>query len=298
MTKTRVEVITSVNTPAMVTGGEGVARCGGAQAGCGRFRGWPVRPACMPASCSVGDNSFLSRREFRRLSIRSQLAQEPETVALPAPSPGRSGPARSKSSLPPAGGCGSPGPSPPRQCRRCSRRRRRPGGDDDRVPGRRAGMLGGWPHRYAQGLRWIGVAGPGDAQARSARRPFVGVPRASRRAHQVLWHDGRGLCLFAERLERGRFIWPSPADGVATISPAQLGYLREGIDWRMPQYTWRPQWRYPIRKRTCRAREAPPPVASCRPPGDVMRGQPFKRSLGRRTGWRPEAAGHGPMFRI
>ncbi len=58
---------------------------------------------------------------------------------------------------------------------------------------------------------------------------------------KVLWHDGQGLCLFAKRLERGRFIWPSPADGMVTISPAQLGYLLEGIDWRMPQQTWRPQ---------------------------------------------------------
>ena len=42
-------------------------------------------------------------------------------------------------------------------------------------------------------------------------------------------------------VERGRFIWPSPADGSVTISSAQLGYLLEGIDWRMPQQTWRPQ---------------------------------------------------------
>lgn len=34
---------------------------------------------------------------------------------------------------------------------------------------------------------------------------------------------------------------PLPADGVVTISPAQLGYLLEGIDWRLPQHTWRPQ---------------------------------------------------------
>ena len=24
---------------------------------------------------------------------------------------------------------------------------------------------------------------------------------------KVLWHDGQGMCLFAKRLERGRFIW-------------------------------------------------------------------------------------------
>lgn len=58
---------------------------------------------------------------------------------------------------------------------------------------------------------------------------------------KVLWHDGQGLCLFAKRLERGRFIWPSTVDGVVTITPAQLAYLLEGIDWRMPQRTWRPQ---------------------------------------------------------
>ena len=49
-----------------------------------------------------------------------------------------------------------------------------------------------------------------------------------------------GLCLFSKRLERGRFLWPSLADGTVTISTAQLGYLLSGIDWRMPQETWRP----------------------------------------------------------
>jgi transposase len=63
---------------------------------------------------------------------------------------------------------------------------------------------------------------------------------------KVLWHDGQGMCLFAKRLERGRFIWPStdPRDGVdntVTITLAQLGYLLVGIDWRLPQHTWRPQ---------------------------------------------------------
>jgi transposase len=58
---------------------------------------------------------------------------------------------------------------------------------------------------------------------------------------KILWHDGLGMSLYAKRLERGRFLWPSPADGVVAITPAQLGYLLEGIDWRMPQQTWRPQ---------------------------------------------------------
>jgi transposase len=58
---------------------------------------------------------------------------------------------------------------------------------------------------------------------------------------KVLWHDGQGMCLFSKRLERGRFIWPTPADGTIAVTPAQLGYLLEGIDWRLPQHTWRPQ---------------------------------------------------------
>ena len=58
---------------------------------------------------------------------------------------------------------------------------------------------------------------------------------------KVLWWDGQGLCLFAKRLEKGRFVWPSPADGKVVITSAQLGMLLEGIDWRMPRRTWRPQ---------------------------------------------------------
>jgi len=63
---------------------------------------------------------------------------------------------------------------------------------------------------------------------------------------KVLWHDGQGMCLFAKRLERGCFVWPSTvareaSDHTVTITPAQLGYLLEGIDWRLPQRTWRPQ---------------------------------------------------------
>ena len=58
---------------------------------------------------------------------------------------------------------------------------------------------------------------------------------------KIIWHDGQGACLFTKRLERGRFLWPSLADGVVTISVAQLSYRLSGIDWRMPQATWRPR---------------------------------------------------------
>jgi transposase len=58
---------------------------------------------------------------------------------------------------------------------------------------------------------------------------------------KILWHDGLGMSLYAKRLERGKFIWPSPSDGVVPISAAQLGYMLEGIDWRHPQRTWQPE---------------------------------------------------------
>ena len=58
---------------------------------------------------------------------------------------------------------------------------------------------------------------------------------------KLIWHDGLGLCLFAKRLERGRFIWPATAGDAVTITAAQLGYLLEGIDWRAPIRTQRPE---------------------------------------------------------
>jgi transposase len=57
---------------------------------------------------------------------------------------------------------------------------------------------------------------------------------------KILWHDGLGMSLYAKRLERGRFIWPTPSDGMVAITAAQLGYMLEGIDWRNPLRTWRP----------------------------------------------------------
>lgn len=54
---------------------------------------------------------------------------------------------------------------------------------------------------------------------------------------KALWWDGQGLCLYAKRLEKGRFVWPGAADGACVLSPAQLSMLLEGIDWRMPERT-------------------------------------------------------------
>jgi transposase len=57
---------------------------------------------------------------------------------------------------------------------------------------------------------------------------------------KIIWWDSQGACLFSKRLEKGRFVWPAAKDGKISLSPAQLSMLLEGIDWRMPQKTWRP----------------------------------------------------------
>jgi len=58
---------------------------------------------------------------------------------------------------------------------------------------------------------------------------------------KLLWWDGDGLCLFAKRLERGRFIWPKAESGTVHLSRAQLSMLLEGIDWRRVERTWTPE---------------------------------------------------------
>jgi transposase len=58
---------------------------------------------------------------------------------------------------------------------------------------------------------------------------------------KILWWDGDGLCLYAKRLEGGRFVWPQAREGVVALSAAQLSMLLEGIDWRRPRRTSAPQ---------------------------------------------------------
>ena len=69
---------------------------------------------------------------------------------------------------------------------------------------------------------------------------FVFRGRAGDRV-KILWWSGDGMCLFAKRLERGRFVWPQATHGSVSLSSAQLSMLLEGIDWRAPLRTAQPQ---------------------------------------------------------
>jgi transposase len=83
------------------------------------------------------------------------------------------------------------------------------------------------------------------AQTTLAQNPFSGHVFVFRGRRgdlvKLVWFDGDGMCLFAKRLERGRFVWPQAASGSVSLSAAQLSMLLEGIDWRRPQRTWRPE---------------------------------------------------------
>ena len=75
-----------------------------------------------------------------------------------------------------------------------------------------------------------------QAQTVLAADPFSGalfVFRGKRGDYlKILAWDGGGLCLFAKRLEKGRFVWPPIVEGRLQLSPAQMALLVEGIDWR------------------------------------------------------------------
>ena len=85
----------------------------------------------------------------------------------------------------------------------------------------------------------------GLVQTKLAEDPFSGqlfVFRGRRGDRvKVLWWDGDGLCLFAKRLERGRFVWPQATSGTVHLTAAQLSMLLEGIDWRRPRRTHTPE---------------------------------------------------------
>jgi transposase len=82
-------------------------------------------------------------------------------------------------------------------------------------------------------------------QVQLAEDPFSGqlyVFRGRRGDRvKILWWSGDGLCLFAKRLERGKFVWPQATSGTVSLSGAQLSMLLEGIDWRRPTRTFDPQ---------------------------------------------------------
>jgi transposase len=59
---------------------------------------------------------------------------------------------------------------------------------------------------------------------------------------KILWWDGSGYCIWAKRLEKGRFVLPDNQQGNAqvTLESAELSLILEGIDLRGARR--RPRW--------------------------------------------------------
>lgn len=60
---------------------------------------------------------------------------------------------------------------------------------------------------------------------------------------KILWWDGQGFCLYYKCLESGKFTWPKVDEKQSiSITKAQLSMLIEGIDWRNPRWSNRPEY--------------------------------------------------------
>ncbi|WP_282957481.1 IS66 family insertion sequence element accessory protein TnpB [Sphingobium limneticum] len=96
-------------------------------------------------------------------------------------------------------------------------------------------MLCGAPHKR-KGISGLAML----AQTALRQKPASGAVFAFRGRRgdrlKLLYWDGQGFCLYYKILERGRFPWPSAADGAARLTSAQLAMLWEGIDWRRPNW--------------------------------------------------------------
>jgi len=56
---------------------------------------------------------------------------------------------------------------------------------------------------------------------------------------KILYYGGSGFCLFARRLELGKFVRPAMIDSGTILEPVTMALLIEEIDWRR---TLAPEW--------------------------------------------------------
>ena len=77
--------------------------------------------------------------------------------------------------------------------------------------------------------------------------PFAGdvfIFRSKRadRVKILVWDGSLASGCHYKRLEAGKFLWSSPAEGVIRLSTSQLSVLLDGLDWRLvkPRHVRRP----------------------------------------------------------
>src|SRR3954470_17139283 len=135
---------------------------------------------------------------------------------------------RPASAAPRAPRAAGPGPSRRRPPGRTSSAAAREVALVDPRPGRRRTARGARPHADGAADRTADATGTRWSRVPVRMRNDAG---SGDYLKAVYW-DGSGLCLFAKRLEQGKFVWPPIVDGAMLLTPAQLALLVEAIDWR------------------------------------------------------------------
>ena len=96
------------------------------------------------------------------------------------------------------------------------------------VPAGAARHLAMGPTDMRKGFRWAHNVGAGVLQDAFSRHLFVLRGKRGDLVKILCW-DGQGFCLFANRLAKGRFVWPLTKEGSVTLTPAQLSMLAMGV---------------------------------------------------------------------
>src|SRR5580692_4304187 len=102
-------------------------------------------------------------------------------------------------------------------------------------------MAGGRRYRHAQGLRQPGGAGADGARAGSILWSRVLLPRPPWRSGQAVVVGWRWPVPVRQAARARAIRLAAGRGGRVVLSRAQLSMLLEGIDWRMPRRTWRPE---------------------------------------------------------
>ena len=112
----------------------------------------------------------------------------------------------------------------------------------DQPPSHCPYLPGHGPSRHAPGVRWIGLLDHLCHRRESPLRPlFVFRNRRGDRL-KILYWDRDGLALWAKRLERGVFRFPTPRGHRLEVTPAELAAILEGIDLKQAQRQRRYVW--------------------------------------------------------
>lgn len=68
-------------------------------------------------------------------------------------------------------------------------------------------------------------------------RGLFGFSNRKKDLCKILYWDRNGFCLWQKRLERDRFPWPQDSEAVLEITPEQLNWLLNGVDFRRAHKT-------------------------------------------------------------